>query len=445
MNENPLNNNERDPGHWDLRTILAKGRRVMEEMQNGESDDVEDEEEVAPLTAEALTRREALRRLAIGVGGVGVAVAGAKAIDKIVTYNKEQKEILERSDEFFAEVSGYETQVKLRFDEVLFVDKVGAPVSVVKMEDFEIDRNGESYLLAPGVRNEFGIVEGAIAGEWLDYIRLKLKEENPDLNIDLDKDSPRALTVHAQFNNALRDEEEPSLVNRIKNGSVATYEDIIRYFADKPVRGDENYTRSQYVESNIVFTNWDDSEKKGVHPAAAAELRRLVSGLCAQESNFNNGLVSASEAMGIFQILKEVWEKDYGLDVEEFKSLPKQVEVAGKHLSRMYARVQDKAGELAVQQLRVLHPDEEILQTEVLVPLTLNSYNAGPDRVGEAVRKYFGVPENRAKKLTGRDLFLDIADFADIREDGLLEEYRQYAREYVPRIYAKTAVLAEDK
>jgi hypothetical protein len=103
--------------------------------------------------------------------------------------------------------------------------------------------------------------------------------------------------------------------------------------------------------------------------------------------------------------------------------------------------MQDKAGELAMQQLHTLHGDEEILQVEVLVPLTLNSYNAGPDRVGEAVRKYFEIPNNRDKRLTGQDLFLDIANFADERKDGLLAGYSEHAREYVPRIYAKAKVF----
>ena len=140
-----------------------------------------------------------------------------------------------------------------------------------------------------------------------------------------------------------------------------------------------------------------------------------------------------------------MWKKDYELAVDDFKSLKTQIEVAGKHLSRMYARMQDKAGELAMQQLRTVHADEEMLQVEVLVPLTLNSYNAGPDRVGEAVRKYFAVQSNRDKRLTGRDLFLDITDFAQERNDGLLKDYGEHAREYVPRIYAKAKVFKNEE
>ena len=437
MSEKLSNNNEKDPGHWDLRTILANGRRVMEGMQKEKPGDSEEEEEL-PQDAEALTRREALRRLAIGGAGLGIIGAGVKLVGDIKEYNEQQEVIRQRSDEFYAEVSGYEAQVKLKFDEVLFVDETGAPVAVVKMEDFKIDRDGEPYLLSPGTTNEYGIIEENVPGEWLDYVRTKLTEDNPDIFVDNEADIPRALSVRAQFIHALKDDEEPSLVNRIKNGSITTYEDIIRYFAEKPVFDSPEMTRQQFVEEKIEF-----SER--MHPAAQSELRNLIVGLCAQESNFHNGLVSSANARGVFQILEEVWVKDYDQDPEDFKSLEKQVEIAGKHLSRMHSRMQDKAGELAMEQLRAVHGnDEEMMQVEVLVPLTLNSYNAGPDSVGEAVRKYFEGAENRAKQLTGRDLFLDIADFARQRDGGLLGSYGEHAREYVPRIYAKAAVLNED-
>lgn len=344
-------------------------------------------------------------------------------------------------------MSGYEAQVKLRFDEVLFVDEAGAPVTTVKMEDFIIERDGEPYLLSPGTRDEYGILEGDIPGEWLDYVRGLLKDLKPEIFIDPEANVPRALTVHGQFIAALSDLDEPNLAEQIRTGQVTAYEEIVRYFSEKSVVGAEDFTRSEYVESQIQFRTWEEveGEMKGVHPAAQAELRRLIVGLCAQESNFNNGLVSISDARGIFQIKKDVWEKDYKLTVEDFKSLKTQVEVAGKHLSHMYARMQKKAGELAMQQLRTVHNDEEVLQVEVLVPLTINSYNAGPDRVGEAVRKYFESAENRAKQLTGRDLFLDIAEFAQDCNDGLLEDYGEHAREYVPRIYAKAKVFKNEE
>ncbi len=439
MNEGPPNREEKEsPGQF-----LRRMRGVLRSISDST---IENEEAAEALTEEQLTRREALKRLSYAAVGAVTVVGGVKVMESVVEYNKEQEVIRQRSDEFFAEVSGYEAQIALRFDEVLFIDQTGAPITYVTMEDFTIERNGEPYLLSPGKRDEYGIIEGDIPGEWLDYVRGLLKDLKPEIFIDPEADVPRALSVHGQFRAALNDPDEPDLAEKIRTGQVTTYEGIVQYFSEKPVVGAENFTRREYVESQIQFRTWEEVEEemKGVHPAAQDEMRRLIVGLCAQESNFNNGLVSVSDAHGIFQILLKVWEKDYELAEEDFKSLDKQIEVAGKHLSHMYARMQDKAGELAMQQLRTVHADEEMLQVEVLVPLTLNSYNAGPDRVGEAVRKYFEVADNRAKQLTGRDLFLDIANFADERKDGLLEDYGEHAREYVPRIYAKTNVFKNE-
>lgn len=439
MNELPPQGERRESP----RQLLDRMRGVLRGIANSSE---ENEEATKTLTKEQLTRREALKRLSYAAVGAAAVVGGVKVMESVVEYNKEQEVIQQRSDEFLAEVGGYEAQTKLRFDEVLFVDQTGAPITYVTMEDFTIERDGEPYLLSPGKRDEYGIIEGDIPGEWLDYVRGLLKDLKPEIFIDLEADVPRALSVHGQFRAALNDPDEPNLADKIRTGQVTTYEGIVQYFSEKPVVGAENFTRREYVESQIQFRTWEEVEGEmvGVHPAAQDEMRRLIVGLCAQESNFNNGLVSASDARGIFQILLEVWQKDYELAVDDFKSLKTQIEVAGKHLSRMYARMQDKAGELAMQQLRTVHADEEMLQVEVLVPLTLNSYNAGPDRVGEAVRKYFELPANRDKRLTGRDLFLDIANFADERKDGLLAGYGEHAREYVPRIYAKANIFKNE-
>ncbi len=440
MNERPPNREEKEsPGQ-----LLRRMRGVLRGIATSNADT---EDETPTLTQEQLTRREALKRLSYAAVGAASVVGGVKVMESVVEYNKEQEVIRQRSDEFFSEVSGYEAQTKLRFDEVLFVDQTGAPVATVKMEDFIIQRDGEPYLLSPGTRDEYGILTEEIPGEWLDHVRTFLKEQYPDMVVDEEANIPRALTVYSQFAAALNDPDEPNLADKIRTGQVTTYEGIVQYFSEKPVVGAENFTRREYVESQIQFRIWEEVEGKmvGVHPAAQDELRRLIVGLCAQESNFNNGLVSASDARGIFQILLEVWQKDYKLAVDDFKSLKTQIEVAGKHLSRMYARMQDKAGELAMQQLRTVHADKEMLQVEVLVPLTLNSYNAGPDRVGEAVRKYFEITANRDKRLTGQDLFLDIANFADKRNEGLLASYGEHAREYVPRIYAKANIFKNEE
>jgi hypothetical protein len=99
----------------------------------------------------------------------------------------------------------------------------------------------------------------------------------------------------ADFLSSYKRVDEPELSAAIARGEIQSYKDIIAYFADKPVVGAEEYTRLEYVRENMEF---DDN----LPPVIVKELQRIVPGLCAQESKFNNGLTSAAGAKGIFHL-----------------------------------------------------------------------------------------------------------------------------------------------
>lgn len=84
--------------------------------------------------------------------------------------------------------------------------------------------------------------------------------------------------------------------------------------------------------------------------------------------------------------------------------------------------------------------DEETIQKDILVPLTINAYNAGAGLIGEAVKRYVET-HTIDRKLSGKDIFLAVADFAQQNEEGVLSRYANEAREYVPRIYANSNLI----
>jgi len=403
---------------------------------------------------ESPSRREFLKRAA---GGVTAVASGAYIAKSLMGGRSDQSyetnevllpkpEIVAAASEawptFANEIAGYKAMAELHKDEVIFVDKFNRPVGhPVRFNNFTGSKRLEDgkevkYLYTPGRLNEIGIPEGGISKEWLDFVQTKVQREHPKQII------VGRRHVVGDFNKALDTAEEPGLVSGIAKGEIVKYSDIINHFAEKPVVGAEDLTRKDYVQKEMVFERWNEDKKTGVPPLVVAELRRNVPGLCAQESKFNNGLTSRSGAKGIFQFMPTTWA-EYGGQPEDYSSLKKQVEIAGRFLSDLYNQVRAHIGKPALEMLRARYSSEEDFERDLLVPLMINSYNAGAARVGEAARLYCQkTPVEKIPK--GKELFLAIANFAEASEEGnFLKAYNKEAREYVPRIYAQAEVLGK--
>jgi hypothetical protein len=97
--------------------------------------------------------------------------------------------------------------------------------------------------------------------------------------------------------------------------------------------------------------------------------------------------------------------------------------------------------------LQTLFPDEESFQRDFLVPLMVNSYNAGAARMAEAVQAYILDLESASLDALpkGKDLFIAMVDAAETATDGRLASYGQHAREYVTRVYAQAKVFWDIK
>ncbi len=409
---------------------------------------------VRPIAPEELPANPSRRLFIKTAAAAGVAAAIPLVFKETPPTVEEEVEVIsepapeiilekEVIPEFAYECEGYKAQVLLHKNEIVFVDEFNRPVGEPQeFTDFIADKTKAdgtvmSYRYTPGVPNEVGILEDGVAREWMNYVQTNVQAEHPEQEIF------NRYTVVEDFKHAYNESDEPELVAAIADGSVTRYIDIVHHFAAKPVRGAEQYSRKQYVTEAISFTEWNDSEQSGVPPVVQAELRFLLPGLCAQESKFNAGLTSKSGAKGIFQFMPATWA-GYGGTPEEYTSLTKQVEIAGQFFSDLYGEVLHHVGEETLQKVRPLFADDAAFQKDFIVPLMINSYNAGSARVGEAARLFIAT-RSIEELPTGKELFLAMAKFAESSEDGeYLDAYGQHAREYVTRIYAQAEVLRDE-
>jgi len=375
------------------------------------------------------------------------------------------------SERFNSEIEGYYAFTKLRKDEVLFLDEHNRPVGKPqKFKDFTVYRPATAktpqnqirkdgtvaYKLAPGELNEIGVPEGNVAPEWSDYVQEMLQAENPDQKIT------GRLNVVNDFLAAHSEADEPELVAAIARGEINSYDEIISYFAEKKVVGNEDYNRMEYASEKIEFVSSPAKEKWGraeVPMFIQDKLRQLIPGWFAQESKFNAGLVSISDAAGLAQIKPKTWweytrEKEFDSKEEEdaewervkddivvSRRMDKQIEVAGYLVFDNYHYIQHYADENNIAKLQSRFTTEESFQEDLMVPLMINAYNAGGPTIGRLVKEFVGsVPESEWEE--GKDLFLQIADFGE-KAGGKLADNKSEARKYVPKVYGNAKMLTE--
>jgi len=355
------------------------------------------------------------------------------------------EEITDSNERFDKEISGYKAFTLLKKDEVLYLNADNEPVGEpVVLEEFDSElpegvtvQEGQApiYHYSIGEVDATGLPIGSIPPRWLNYKQAELQAMHPDNEIT------RRMNVIADFQAAHREDDEPELVAAIESGEIDSYDEIVSYFAEKPVRGAEEFNRMEYARSQIEFRSEPEEGRPAVPELVQSEFRKVVPGLFAQESKFNAGLTSSTGAKGLAQIMPETWEEYRGTQ-EVSLSMVEQLDVAGKLISDNYHYITHFAGEEALGLLRMQFDSEEDFDAQLIVPLMINAYNAGGPLIGIAVKKF--VEETPSEDLlSGKDLFLQFADFAQQSNDGSLDIYKVHAREYVSRVYGNVAMLEE--
>ena len=401
--------------------------------------------------------------MAATTAAAGYTLHGRKTEDVEVTEKEpEQEEVVD------------ETESEETVEQVEFSSEKFAGEQQVYEAYFRIDKNHIQFADSDNRLVGEPVLLESFVGDWPEGVRKPIGQTDPQYNYKIAEDEHgipkitkrwrqvKQATVQAQNANqkiekyyhshadlraAAKEKDEPGLVRGVEDGSIQSYEDIVNYFAHKEIPGFDG-NRIEYLQTFVTFRNEVETvsgvpgvEFVPVPQIVQDELIRLLPGLVAQESKFSEGLVNEnSGAAGPCQFIADTWKRYTGEDVVS-QDFVRQVEVIGPCLSDMYDRLLDKIGESALSKLRAVFPDEDSFLIDLIVPCTINSYNAGPDRVAEGVRLF--VESNNLDELKpGKDLFITIADFVEQSEDGqYLDGYKEHAREYTSRVYANASVL----
>lgn len=446
-----------------LSSLGVKLNSIMEEREEAEeAEDESDESDEEP--APTMSRRTFLK----GAAAITASAVGGYKLGKFVGETGRREELsksedllpeqdqevlieeIEETPIFAAELEGYKALVELSKDEVLFLDENNVPVGKPqKFCDFIIKKKATSsinlnhvqsdgtveYKLSPGKMNEIGIPEKGVAKEWLDYVQSLNQAKN------LDKKIKRRMNVVASFMSAYKEKDEPELVSKIASGEISKNVDIVRYFANKPVKGAEEFSRMEYSQNSIDFRSEPDMRKNrpAVPESVQTELKKLIPGMFAHESKFNAGLVSSSGAAGLAQIKPDVW-KEYRGTEDVSLSLIEQIEVVGELMSDNYHYILHFAGDDAIKILKEKYDSEDEFNKNLMVPLLINAYNVGGPMMGRVI-KGFVNQISFDDMCSGKDLFLQIADYAKENNKEGFGDYANEAREYVSKVYAMSDVL----
>ena len=414
-----------------------KGGPSFEKINNGDSESAES----------GVSRRDFLR---FGVGAAAGFALGRGVFRSPEESPREDREVEEPQPEdryeapmsaeaFTKELVLWAAQYQLAYDEIQFYDVEGNLVGEpIKFQDVIVDRTRENakgeteifkYRLTPGPVNSNGMVESGIAREWSEYMRTVVATQYPEVTLD-----DRFLHVTGDFSAAYEREENEDLRNEIDKGNIRHYYELVGFFADQPAYPGSNLSRQAYLQQEIQFD-------ENIPSVVQAELRHLVVGLAGLESKFEPHLTNGrSGATGILQFLPNTWQ-DYNDDPEAIHDFVAQVDAAGKHLSMVYREVVRNMGSELFREVRAHFDNDEAFARDFLVPMTINGYKAGHNRVGRGIVQALQQID-LAEIPPGKDLFIELADHMRASTESSLAEYGPLSRAYVPQVYAQTLVLA---
>ncbi len=279
-----------------------------------------------------------------------------------------------------------------------------------------------------------------LSQDWLDAWRAKIKNEHPELR----EDSLRLITTINQFGGS-------DAVSRMdRNEPAPTYAGLSEGYASQLVLRDgtpgtffemngRRYTRAEYIRE-FFATHMDET----IPLTVRQETARLAVGLAMQESGFRNNLTSPAGAMGIFQFMPRTLEDELGGEREHIRSFEDQIKFAGEYFSRIYTRLMGNERirpSLDFVKNNYFAGDEEKFYREFLVPLMINSYNAGSSRMGSIVVSFATLDVASVNtKAQGIGAY---GVYAELIQHGLEigGGYGPDASGYVPAVLASASIM----
>ncbi|MES2749716.1 MAG: transglycosylase SLT domain-containing protein [Patescibacteria group bacterium] len=313
---------------------------------------------------------------------------------------------------------------ELRRDQVLFVDSLGRQIT----EPFNLT---ESVGLSP--EEMTWRFEGAgpkgIPGAWI-------KEQEAYIGKQLDIPTSDINMLHVyQDLSSTRAEHMNSKVELVYDNATTPLE------TDPQGRDALSIIR---LETN--FTQ--------LTPRVEEEFTPYLIGLAAEESRFDANKTSKAGAVGLLQTMPRTFEgyiKEHNLPHLDPRNLLDQLPVGVQHIETSYTKLaEDLDLELAYITKVYFDGNTASMEKYFLVPLMINSYNAGQRRMTEVVRWFlenYPEPESTAElvgqtePLSGYDVFFAMIHQC-AKEKGV-EAYGPEASTYVSKVMGWTQAFSD--
>lgn len=339
---------------------------------------------------EALDSKIELTRREVIAGGTALFAGGALTAKSIVGTERaheqiparegfsEKGELFEAQQTAFTQVYGRLTAHQIQFLDT-FAGPLGGPYTVEPI-------NGVS----PGTLNSEGIIAGPFNPAWLREARKDVLERHREVRADISKDEPRQTNTIALLR--IANKKNPELHAKILT-------DVVHFYGDKKVNGiEEDISRIEYIRKYIGQKvaipadpkNADSAFRKFDLPEALIlQLKQIVPGLAAQESQYNNESLSGVGARGIFQFMPDTWEDTFervGLKAPSGDVLTNQVQGATLYFLNSYHEFLRRCPEALTRiKQEFFEGDQEAFDTYFFTPILINSYNSGTGRVASVI------------------------------------------------------------
>ena len=402
---------------------------------------------------ESLDTKIELTRREVVAGGAALFAGGAltsKVLDNVEDKHEdsiareghaETGELFERQQTAFTGIYGSLTAHQIQFLDT-YAGPLGGPYTVEPLHG-----------VSPGPLNDEGVITGPFNPRWLQEARKDVLERHPEVQADISKDEPRQTNTIALLR--IANKKNPEL-------HAKTLLDVVRFYGDKKVNGiDENLTRIEYIKKYIgqeVAISPDPIQpnnpfrKFDLPKSILAELKRIVPGLAAQESQFNNESFSSAGARGIFQFMPDTWEdtfKRVNLSVPNDDLLKNQLEGVTLYFLHSYHEFLKRCPEALTRvKMEFFDGDEDAFDKYFFTPILINSYNSGTGRLASVLSWFLQTfPSKEALRQQigsypdgfGYDVYATMAHEARARK--AIPGYGNDSSEYVTRSMAFATLL----
>lgn len=195
----------------------------------------------------------------------------------------------------------------------------------------------------------------------------------------------------------------------------------------------ERLSRIDYIRKHVMEDVTDEQLPEEIRQ----ELTFLIVGLPAQESSYENDVVSSAKAVGLAQILPKI-HKSYGFDEVEIKYLKNVTVFLREFFKHLYDILWSEAGD-ALDFIRANYFDTpEEFNRQFMTLVMINAYQAGPGNMAEVLR-WFSKQKVRPS-FKHYDVYAAMASAAGVK-GGPVPDYGKHSASYVKNVFAFAMLL----